>query len=268
VTRATVAYGSDPSQRCDLYLPPDVGSVPVVIVVHGGYWRAGYGRELGSPLAADLASYGVAAWNIEYRRVGSGVGGGGGWPTTFLDVAAAVDALATAAATVPGAQRLDLDRIAVVGHSAGGQLALWIAARPKLAAGVPGADPGVVVRGAVSQAGVLDLVGGYERRLSNGAIGDLLGGSPAEVPERYAIGSPYELLPLGIPVTVVYGTDDDAVPIEQSERYAAAAAAAGDDVEFVRLPGVDHFALIDPSSAAWATCRDAALRYVGALRRG
>jgi acetyl esterase/lipase len=158
---------------------------------------------------------------------------------------------------------LDLHKVAVVGHSAGGQLAIWVAARPTLPAGSAGASPSVVVRGVVSQAGVLDLIGGYAEWLSNGAVADVLGGSPAELPDRYAAASPLELVPLGVPTTLVHGDADDAVPIGQSERYAAAAEAAGDEVDFIRLPGVDHFALIDPASTAWAICRDAALGYVG-----
>jgi acetyl esterase/lipase len=255
MTVRTFAYGPDPSQRGDLHLPVAAGPLPVVIVIHGGYWRARYGRDLGSPLAADLTRFGVAAWNIEYRRVG----GGGGWPETFLDVAAAVDALAQ----LPARDLLDLDKVAVVGHSAGGQLAIWVAGRAVLPAGVPGATPAVVVRGAVSQAGVLDLIGGYAQWLSNGAVAELLGGSPAEVPDRYGWASPLERVPLGVPATLVHGDADDLVPIEQSERYAQAAEEAGDQIDFVRLPGVEHFAVIDPSTAAWAVCRDAALRYVG-----
>jgi acetyl esterase/lipase len=255
MTYSHVKYGPDPSQRCELYLPPDLGvPLPVVIVVHGGYWRSAYGFELGRPLAEDLARQGVASWNIEYRRLGNG----GGWPATFLDVAAAVDALAA----VPERARLRLDRVAVVGHSAGGQLALWIAARAKLPPGVPGASPGVAVRGVVSQAGVADLILGYQQGLSSAVIDQLLGGAPTEVPDRYGMASPRELVPLGVPVTIVHGLDDFVVPIEQSESYFAAAAAVGDDVRLIRLPGVDHFAVIDARTPAWRVCRDAALEYV------
>jgi acetyl esterase/lipase len=255
LTVQTFGYGPDPSQQGDLHLPAATGPLPVVIVIHGGYWRVRYDRTLGTPLAVDLSRHGVAAWNIEYRRVG----GGGGWPETFLDVAAAVDVLAE----LPASHLLDLRRVAVVGHSAGGQLAMWAAARPKLPAGAPGATPQVVVGGAVAQAGVLDLIRGFEQQLSRGAVGELLGGAPSEVPDRYATASPLELLPLGVPATVVHGDADDAVPIEQSERYAAAAERAGDQADLVRLAGVDHMDLIDPATAAWAICRSAALRYVG-----
>ncbi len=115
----------------------------------------------------------------------------------------------------------------------------------------------------MAQAGVLDLIGGFEQQLSRGAVGELLGGSPIDVPDRYSVASPLELLPLGVPATVVHGDADDAVPIQQTERYAAAAQQAGDAIDFVRLAGVDHLDLIEPTTAAWALCRAAALRYVG-----
>jgi acetyl esterase/lipase len=257
----TVTYGSDASQVADLHLPAGRGAAgsasrwPVVIVVHGGYWGSGYGRDLGDGLAADLARHGVAAWNIEYRRTGAG----GGWPNTFLDAAAAVDALA---ANGTAAGQLDLNRVAVVGHSAGGQLAMWLAARHKLPASAPGARPVVRVGSVVSQAGVLDLVRGAEQGLGGGAVAALLGGMPAQVPERYAVASPCALLPIGVRSTLVHGLDDNVVPIEQSDRYAALARSRGDHVDELRLPGVDHFALIDPRAPAWASCRDAVLRYV------
>jgi acetyl esterase/lipase len=256
----TVSYGGDPSQVADLHLPAGVGAPssagrwPVVIVVHGGYWGSGYGRDLGDGLAADLARHGVAAWNIEYRRIGRG----GGWPNTFLDVAAAVDALAVDEL----AASLDLRRVAAVGHSAGGQLAMWLAARHTLPPSAPGARPVVRVGGIVSQAGVLDLVRGAQQGLGGGAVIALLGGPPEAVPERYAVASPYALLPIGVRSTLVHGLADDVVPIEQSDRYAAAARSLGDHVDECRLPGVDHFALIDPSTSAWASCRNAVLDYV------
>jgi acetyl esterase/lipase len=239
-------YGPDTSQFGELTLPAGADPAPVAMIVHGGFWRSSYGLELGRPLAIDLANRGFAAWNVEYRRVG----GGGGWTATFDDVAAALDRLADAA---PG--RLDLDRVVAVGHSAGGHLATWLAARPGLPAGAPGASPAVTLRGAVSQAGVLDLVDAVERGVGGAAVTDLLGGTPADVPERYALASPVARIPIGVPVVCVHGTADANVPIRQSERFVTAGGG-----ELVALPGVDHFAVIDPSSDAWVACRDAVER--------
>lgn len=253
-----IPYGDDESQVGELHLPAGLDAatdpVPVVVVVHGGYWRAQFGLDLGTPLAADLANRGVAAWNVEYRRVGDG----GGWPATFDDVATAVDALAGVVQERAGG-RLDLARVRAVGHSAGGHLAVWAAARGLLPAGAPGADPAVRLRGVVSQAGVLDLVGGYGEGLGGGAVSELLAVSPEQDPRRYALSSPLALLPLGVPVTCVHGDADVTVPPSQSETYVAAATGAGDRATLVRLPGADHFALIDPTSPAWATCRDVLL---------
>lgn len=251
-----LTYGTDPSQFGELTLPPGDGPVRgVVVVVHGGFWRSSYGLELGRPLAADLANSGLAAWNVEYRRVGNG----GGWPATFDDVAAAVDVLAGPGQDAAGG-RLALDRVVAVGHSAGGHLAAWLAARPGLPAGTPGAAPAVRLRGAVSQAGVLDLVDAAERGVGRGAVEDLLGGSPTDVPDRYALASPAARLPMGTPVVAVHGTADGNVPIRQSDRFVLAARAAGDPAEIVRLDGVEHFAVIDPGTEAWRACRDAAER--------
>lgn len=257
----TLAYGTDPSQVADLHLPTnsgaDAGLWPVVVVIHGGYWGSGYSRSLGTGLADDLAKHGVAAWNIEYRRVGNG----GGWPATLLDVARAVDALADLANPAAGG-RLDLERVVTVGHSAGGQLAMWAAGRHKLPGDAPGAAPAVRITGVVAQAGVLDLVRGAEAGLGGGAVARFLGGTPAQVPERYGVASPYELVPIGVPSTLIHGIKDKVVPIDQSDRYAAAAVAAGDTVDEQRLKGVDHFAPIDPRMRAWDVCRTAALSYL------
>ncbi|RZS82669.1 prolyl oligopeptidase family protein [Motilibacter rhizosphaerae] len=249
-------YGDDPVQYAELSLPTGPSTrLPVVVVLHGGFWKAAYGSELGAPLAEDLVRHGVAAWNVEYRRVGAG----GGWPETLLDVAAAVDLLATEGqAAAEG--RLDLSKVVAVGHSAGGQLAAWTAARGRLPAGAPGSQPLVPLAGAVSQGGVLDLARAYELGLGGGAVDRLLGGSPADVPERYAAASPVALAPLGVPVAAVHGRDDDVVPAELSERYVA---AAGDEARVVLLPGVGHFELIDPAHAAWAACREEVLRLTG-----
>ena len=240
------AYGPDSSQFAELFLPANSGPRPVAVVLHGGFWRAAYGVELARPLAADLAAAGYAAVAVEYRRVG----GGGGWPETLEDVAAAVDSLPG----LPDAAALDLTDVTVIGHSAGGHLAAWAAGRARLPADAPGASPRVRVTAAVLQAGVLDLEVADRQRLGNGAVHDFLGARPAGAPDRYAAADPVRLLPTGAAILCVHGAADDVVPVEQSERYATAAAAAGDRVELRVLPG-DHMVVIDPSSDAWATVR-------------
>ncbi|WP_222266189.1 alpha/beta hydrolase family protein [Modestobacter marinus] len=238
----TRSYGPHRDQFLELTLPAGEEPVPVVGVVHGGFWRARYGIELARPLAADLADRGWAAVAVEYRRVG----GDGGWPATLQDVAAALDALPD----LPGAERLDLTDVTVVGHSAGGHLAAWAAGRGRLPDGAPGAGPRVPVGAAVLQAGVLDLAAAVDADLGSGATVAFLGGGPADVPGRYAAADPVRLLPSGAAVLCVHGAADTTVPPEQSERYAAAARAAGDDVAVVVVPG-DHMAVIDPAGAAW-----------------
>jgi acetyl esterase/lipase len=219
----------------------------VVVVLHGGFWRAAHGVELARPLAADLAAVGFAAVAVEYRRVG----GGGGWPATLEDVAAALDALPG----LPEAERLDLADVAVVGHSAGGHLAAWAAGRQRLPEGAPGAGPRVRVRAAVLQAGVLDLDRAAEQGMGSDAVVAFLGGAPAQVPERYGVADPVRLLPTGAQVLCVHGAQDTTVPPEQSDRYAAAAARAGEPVE-VRVVAGDHMALIDPAGPAWRLARE------------
>jgi acetyl esterase/lipase len=244
-------YGPHPSQFAELTLPAGDGPARgVVAVVHGGFWRQAHGLELGRPLAADLAAAGFATLNVEYRRVG----GGGGWPATFTDVAMALDLLAGPAGEAAGG-RLALERVVAVGHSAGGHLAAWLAARPGLPPDAPGAGPRVRLAGVISQAGVLDLADAADRGVGSGAVDDLLGGPPAAVPDRYALASPAARVPLGVPVVCVHGTSDDRVPLRQSERFVAAARAAGDPAELVVLPEVDHFAVIDPDAHAWRACR-------------
>lgn len=243
VAARTVAYGDAPDQVADLQLPdgeaPAAGW-PVVVLVHGGFWREQYRRELMTPLADDLAARGYASWNLEYGRVG----GTGGWPATLTDVAAAVDHLAVVAVDAP----LDLERVSIVGHSAGGHLALWVAGRPVLPPDAPGADPSVTPCLAVGQAPVADLAAGQD--LGSGAVRDLLGGGPDEVPERYAVADPSRLVGHGVRVLLVHGEEDDVVPVDQSERYAEAAGIAGDEVTVTVLPG-DHFTVIDPASELW-----------------
>jgi acetyl esterase/lipase len=197
---------------------------------------------------AALTEAGYATWNVEYRRVGNR---GGGWPGTFLDVAAAVDALAGPLVPPDLARRIDLTQVAALGHSAGGHLALWLAARPRLPPSSPlhAASP-LPVRGVVSLAGVTSLLVAAEWGLSEGAAVSLLGGTPDAVPQRYKEASPDALLPLGVPQILLHGKDDEDVPYEMSERYVATALAAGDPAHLVSLPG-GHFEPVDPETAQW-----------------
>ena len=241
--REQLTYGPSDEQVVDLAWPSEAdGPLPVVVLVHGGFWRQSYGKDLMVPLARDAVIRGYATANVEYRRVG----GAGGWPATFEDVAAAVDALAGADAP------LDLDRVVVVGHSAGGHLAAWAASRPNIPDGEVGADPRVVACAAVSQAGVVALARSAREGVGNGATDDLMGGGPDEVPERYAVGDPLALAPPPVPVLLVHGRSDDNVPFSQSEAYAQ---AAGDRAELRPVEG-DHFTVIDPGDDSWAATMD------------
>ena len=268
INRLKLAYGQEYLQFGELYLPPDSpGLHPTVILIHGGYWRARYGLDLMTGLAQDLATRGYAAWNIEYRRVGDP---GGGWPGTMLDVALAADHLRILAPTYA----LDLQRVVPIGHSAGSHLALWLAARPRIAQSSPLAgtqQPGsgenapapLALTGAISLAGIVDLEMAWRLNLSNGAVVDLLGGSFTDVPERYAAASPAAMLPLGVPQVLVHGTNDESVPLQVSQAYATTAKAVNDPVTYIELEGVDHFDVIDPNSTAWSITIEALQKLLG-----
>ncbi|MFI5429275.1 alpha/beta hydrolase family protein [Aeromicrobium sp. UC242_57] len=234
-----IHYGPDAQQFAELTRPVGV-SRGVVVVIHGGFWRAEYDLSLGRPLAASLVSHGWTAYNVEYRRVGNG----GGWPTTFDDVSAAIDALADVAG-------LDLGTVVTLGHSAGGHLAVWAASRPQLT-GTPWADPRVPVTAAVSQAGVLDLAAAIDDDLGRGAVQALMGGT---VDSRYDAADPTRQLPVDVPIRCIHGTADQFVPLSQSTEYVERATAAGGDAALTEVDG-DHFVVIDPRSAAWTTTLD------------
>ncbi|QMU67454.1 S9 family peptidase [Streptacidiphilus sp. P02-A3a] len=238
----TAAYGPHPDQVVDLRLPPGPAGT-LVVLVHGGFWRHEYDRGHTGPLADALARAGYAVAVPEYRRVG---GPGGGWPGTFDDVSTCLEALGTICA----ARGVRPRRTVLLGHSAGGHLALWAAARHRMPPESPWRSRWSPDR-VVSLAGcsVLDLADAWE--LDDNATADLLGGSAREVPERYALADPAALLPLAVPVTLLHGTADQQVPVAMSREYAARAERAGDSVELVELSGLDHFALIDPLSTAW-----------------
>lgn len=246
----TLAYGRHRSQVGDLHLPDGAaagaadgavsGGFPVVVVLHGGFWRARYGRWIMRSLAKDLAERGYAAWDLEYRRVGPFAGGG--FPNTLDDVAAGIDHLAS----IAGEYNLDLDRVAYVGHSAGGHLSLWAAGRP---------DSAVTPRVAIAQAGVADLRMAHAMDLGAGIVDTFMGGSPEKVPERYAVASPIERVPIGVRQVLIHGRADVNVPVEVGRSYYEAAVAAGDDVEFLELD-CDHMVLIDHHSSEWQLVLD------------
>lgn len=244
----THAYGDDPAQVCDLILPAGAQRA-TVILVHGGFWQAGYDRSLEDAVAADLVADGYAVWNVDYR----GVGAGGGYPATFADLAAAVDLLATVGPDAGVA----VDRVAIVGHSAGGHLALWAAGRHLLPADAPGAAPALSPVAACSQAGVNDLVAAQAEGVGGAAVASVLGIDPDQpVPaELAATTSPAQMVPLGVPQLVVTGDADALVPPWLSEDYAPVASAAGDDVTLEIVAGEDHFAHLDPGSGSWAAVR-------------
>ena len=193
------------------------------------FWRAQYGADLARLLAADLAGRGFAALNIEYRRVGSGPGGGGGFPATFDDVSSAIELL--------GSTGLDLTHVVAVGHSAGGQLAAWSAARRRLPRW---ASASVAVTAVVSQAGILDLTTADREGLGGGAVAALLGARSTDR-RVYDLADPMRQLPLDVPVRCVHGRADDVVPVSQSQDYVRAARAAGADATVTLVDG-DHFA--------------------------
>ena len=261
---ARVSYGADSLQFGELRLPTGAGPFPVAIVIHGGCWVHAYADVRNSaPLADALRDAGVATWNVEYRRRDDP---GGGWPGTFLDVAAATDSLRALARTHP----LDLSRVVAIGHSAGGHLALWLAARRKLATSSPlhVRDP-LHITSAIALGGPGDLrdFATYADAIcGEGTIPKLLGGSFSEVPDRWRDASPNSFLPLGVPQVMLAGEADRIMPRERLDAYAAAARAAGDSVEVIVVPNAAHHEVMSPTAVTWPAIRDAVLRAVGRSR--
>ena len=245
-----LAYGPDPEQFGELYLPPQPGRHPVVILLHGGCWLAQYGLGHLGQLSAAFCNAGLAVWNLEYRRLGNG----GGWPTTFADVAAGSDYLRSIADRFA----LDLSRVITVGHSAGGHLALWLAARPRLPLTSPLYSAAALpIQGVLSLAGIPDLAAAVQREICSGACQALLGGLPAEVPERYQQASPRALLPLRVPHRHLLGLLDQEIPVDYLQQFVTV-AGEHDEVHLELLPDVGHYELVVPSTLAWNAVRHAA----------
>jgi acetyl esterase/lipase len=200
--------------------------------IHGGFWRAKYGLEHAGHLCAALTKTGIATWNVEYRRVGNA---GGGWPGSFEDVASGFRFLPQIAKQY----KLDVARVLVMGHSAGGQLALCLAAHEPALTRV------------VSLAGVVDLKRAFELHLSNDAVVEFLGGKPVEVAEHYQEADPRQLSISKAREVLIYGTKDDVVPPDFSRKYVEVKRAKGENVKLVEIANADHYDVIDPRSEAW-----------------
>jgi acetyl esterase/lipase len=224
-----IAYGPDPNQFGHLRLPAGDDAPPLVIVIHGGFWRSRFDLSHMEPLATRLAEEGLATWSLEYRRTGQP---GGGWPGTLDDVVAG----AAYRIHLP----VDATRAVAIGYSAGGHLALSLAAR----------DPSL--KGAISLAGAVDLDLAWELRLSDGVVGDFLGGVPEDFPDA----SPARL-PVSVPQRLIHGDRDESVPIEVSRSYLN--RKQHEDVQLRELPGLTHSDLVDPASAAWPVVRQTIL---------
>jgi len=256
-----VSYGTGSLQFGDLWMPTPVHAgalVPVVVVVHGGWWQSAYDLSYCGFLCQALKALGVAAWSLEYRRVGDA---GGGWPGTMQDIAAGFDFLPTLAKSHP----LNLSRVIAAGHSAGGQLAFWLAGRHHIphTSVLHDPQPTGVLRGVVGLAGAVDLrltidLGGvFEFANGKPSVESLMGGPPKQWPERYAAANPADLLPLSVPQVLVQGSEDDQIPSALPGRWAEMARRQGDPVEVKIVRGEGHFDVVDPQSKAWPAVRDA-----------
>jgi acetyl esterase/lipase len=253
-----VQYGRDPHQFAELRFPVGEGPFPLLFVIHGGFWLAAHDLHHISHLCAELTSRGIVTCSLEYRRIGQN---GGGWPGTFLDVANGAQYFRR---LMSRDRRVDPGRAAVIGHSAGGHLALWLGGRHRLPKGsMLGWSEKPWLTAAISLAGVADLRNVWDVDLGSGVVNRLIGGSPNQYPERYLEASPIELLPMGLRQILIHGREDDTVPIIQSERFVQRARAVGDNASLLSLDGVGHFELIDPESGAWDAVADSTFEVLG-----
>jgi acetyl esterase/lipase len=229
---ARLTYGADPNQFGELRVPKSQGPFPIVMNIHGGFWRAKYDLKHAGHLCAALTAKGLATWNVEYRRVGNP---GGGWPGTFEDLRAAYRYVSQ----IVQRYNLDLSKLVVMGHSAGGQLALCLA----------GHEP--TVKRVVSLAGVVDLQQAWELHLSDNAVVDFLGGEPSHVPEHYREADPMQLKIASATQWLIHGAADDTVPPFISRNYTEQKKKRGENVHYLEISTAGHSDLIDPRSNAW-----------------
>ena len=244
-----IAYGQDPLQFGELRLPAGQALVPLVVFIHGGCWRSQYDLKHVAPAAASLVKEGFATWTIEYRRVGDV---GGGWPGTFDDISHAVDHVRALALQF---SRIDTARVILMGHSAGGQLALWAASRKQNETTGPfrSSKPPLPIAGVIGLAAITDLAEyGASPGGCNGAVTPLMGGASAAFPDRYRAVSPIERTPIGTRMILIHGDADPIVPVAQSRKLATRERAAGGSPEATFVPGAGHFDLVAPQSEAWA----------------
>jgi acetyl esterase/lipase len=234
-----LAYGGDPNQFLEVRLPRANGPHPTLLNLHGGFWRAKYDLAHAGHLCEALRDAGIATFNIEFRRVGND---GGGWPGTFADIRSAYRFIQQKHSRF----HLDLDRLAVMGHSAGAQLALCLAAHE------------TSLRHAISLAGVVDLKKGYSLHLSNDAVAEFLGGKPDAVPEHYREADPTEFSIPHARQWLIHGRDDDTVLPEFSSDYVHQKKKAGESAELLEIPHAGHYDLIDPASEAFKQVMSAA----------
>lgn len=250
-----LAYGDDPNQFGELRLPPGSGPHPVVVLVHGGCWKAQYAtlRDLG-PMGDALKAEGIATWNIEYRRLPQP---GSGWPGTYLDVGRAIDHLRQIAPQY----RLDLSRVGVLGHSAGGHLTMWAATRQRIPVGsaLYVSNP-LPVRGVINLAGTIDMrenIAHMEAECHDTVVTGMMGAPPALVPDRYREVSASTMVPLGVQQILIWGEHENFVPLPLAKRHVDAASKAGDRARVIVIPGIGHFESASPRSPAWPAVLEA-----------
>jgi acetyl esterase/lipase len=239
-----VAYGADPNQFLDVRLPPGKGPHPVLLNFHGGFWRAKYDLLHAGHLCEALRAAGMATFNVEYRRVGNL---GGGWPGTFADVRSAYNYVRQEYSRF----HLDVKRLAAIGHSAGGQLALCLAAHESS------------LGQAISLAGVVDLQKAFSLHLSHDAVVEFLGGKPSDVPEHYREADPRELRIAHARQRLLHGTEDDTVPPAFSRDYFGQKKKLGEQVELVEVAKAGHYDFIDPRTEAFKRVNSAVMSALG-----